>query len=89
LAVLHAMATATTLIYHLRESLLQSALLPLKSRVGATRLKKSHYDYIARVRMIYFISVWKRMARIYNGGSAWTTVLIALLPRSRSFTAAG
>ena len=48
LAVLHAMATATTLIYHLRESLLQSALLPLKSRVGATRLKKSHYDYIAK-----------------------------------------
>jgi propionyl-CoA carboxylase alpha chain len=48
LAVLHAMATATTLIYHLRESLLQSALLPLKSRVGATSLKKSHYDYIAK-----------------------------------------
>ena len=48
LAVLHAMATATTLIYHLRESLLQSALLPLQSRVGATRLKKGHYDYIAK-----------------------------------------
>ncbi len=47
-AVLHAMATATTLIYHLRESLLQSALLPLQSRVGATRLKKGHYDYIAK-----------------------------------------
>jgi propionyl-CoA carboxylase alpha chain len=48
LDVLHAMTTATTLIYHLRESLLQSALLPLKSRVGATSLKKSHYDYIAK-----------------------------------------
>ena len=48
IAVLHAMATATTLIYHLRESLLQSALLPLQSRVGATRLKKGHFDYIAK-----------------------------------------
>ena len=48
IAVLHAMATATTLIYHLRENLLQSALLPLQSRVGATRLKKGHYDYIAK-----------------------------------------
>lgn len=48
LDVLHAMATTTTLVYHLRENLVQSALLPLKSRVGATRSPKSHYDYIAK-----------------------------------------
>jgi propionyl-CoA carboxylase alpha chain len=46
--VLHAMATTTTLIYHLRENLVQSALLPLKSRVGAAIPPKSHYDYIAK-----------------------------------------
>jgi propionyl-CoA carboxylase alpha chain len=49
LNVLHAMAATTSLIYHLRENLLQSALLPLKSRVGATNLsEKSHYDYITK-----------------------------------------
>jgi propionyl-CoA carboxylase alpha chain len=48
LDVLHAMATTTTLIYHLRENLVQSALLPLKSRVGAASPSKSHYHYIAK-----------------------------------------
>jgi propionyl-CoA carboxylase alpha chain len=48
LDVLHAMATTTTLIYHLRENLVQSALLPLKSRVGAASPPKSHYHYIAK-----------------------------------------
>ena len=48
LDVLHAMATTTTLIYHLRENLVQSALLPLKSRVGGASPPKSHYDYIAK-----------------------------------------
>jgi propionyl-CoA carboxylase alpha chain len=48
LDVLHAMATTTTLIYHLRENLVQSALLPLKSRVGVASPPKSHYHYIAK-----------------------------------------
>ena len=48
LEVLHAMATTTTLIYHLRENLVQNSLLPLKSRVGASRPQKSHYDYITK-----------------------------------------
>jgi propionyl-CoA carboxylase alpha chain len=46
--VLHAMATTTTLIYHLRENLVQNSLLPLKSRVGAARPQKTHYDYITK-----------------------------------------
>jgi propionyl-CoA carboxylase alpha chain len=48
LDVLHAMATTTTLIYHLRENLVQNSLLPLKSSVGAARTQKSHYDYITK-----------------------------------------
>jgi len=46
--VLNAMATATTLIYHLRESLVQQSLLPLKARVGATSPTKLQYQYIAK-----------------------------------------
>ena len=45
---LHAMATTTTLIYHLRQNLVQNALIPLKSRVGAASPQRSHYDYIAK-----------------------------------------
>ena len=48
LASLHYMATATSLIYHLRESLVQSSLLPLKSRVGASSLQKAAYEYVAK-----------------------------------------
>ncbi|MEJ2657259.1 MAG: acetyl-CoA carboxylase biotin carboxylase subunit [Desulfobacterales bacterium] len=48
LDVLHAMAATTTLVYHLRQNLVQSSLLPLKSRVGATRLPRNHFDYIAK-----------------------------------------
>jgi len=48
LDVLHAMATTTTLIYHLRENLVQSSLLSLKSRVGTASPPKSHYHYIAK-----------------------------------------
>jgi propionyl-CoA carboxylase alpha chain len=48
LDILHAITTTTTLIHHLRENLVQSALLPLKSRVGATRPSQSHFDYIAK-----------------------------------------
>ncbi len=46
--VLHAMATATTLIYHLRENLVQNSLLPLKSRVGASSLQKGHCEYVIK-----------------------------------------
>ncbi len=48
LDVLHAMATTTTLIYHLRENLVKNSLLPLKSRVGGAKPQKSHYDYITK-----------------------------------------
>jgi propionyl-CoA carboxylase alpha chain len=46
--VLHAMATATTLIYHLRENLVQVALRPLKSRVGALPLASGYYEYVTK-----------------------------------------
>lgn len=46
--ILHAMATTTTLIYHLRENLVQSSLLPLTSRVGVTTVLKNHYHYIVK-----------------------------------------
>jgi len=46
--VLHAMATATTLTYHLRESLVQHSLLPLKPRVGSTISSKRSHDYVAK-----------------------------------------
>ena len=48
LDVLRAMATTTTLIYHLRQNLVQNALLPLKSRVGATSPHKRLFDYVAK-----------------------------------------
>ena len=49
LEVLHAMATVTTLIYHLRENLVQNSLLPLKSRVGtASTVVKGNYEYVAK-----------------------------------------
>jgi propionyl-CoA carboxylase alpha chain len=47
-AVLHAMALATTLIYHLRESLVQTSLIPLKPKVGATSAQKSPFVYVAK-----------------------------------------
>jgi propionyl-CoA carboxylase alpha chain len=60
LDVLHAMATTTTLIYHLRQNLVQNALIPLKSRVGAASVQKSHYDYIAKSEAdIYHIRLQK------------------------------
>jgi len=46
--ILHAMALATTLIYHLRENLVQDSLLPLKSRVGVSSSPKGPYEYVAK-----------------------------------------
>ncbi len=46
--VLTAMATATTLIYHLRENLVQKSLQPLMAKVGASSSIKPHYDYVAK-----------------------------------------
>lgn len=46
--VLHAMATATTLTYHLRENLVQVSLRPLKSRVGASTLARGYYEYVTK-----------------------------------------
>jgi propionyl-CoA carboxylase alpha chain len=46
--VLHAMALATTLIYHLRENLVQNSLLPLQSRVGVSSLTQGPYKYVTK-----------------------------------------
>ncbi len=46
--VLHPMAIATTLIYHLRENLLQDSLRPLKSRVGAVVAAKGYFEYVTK-----------------------------------------
>ncbi len=46
--VLNAMATATTLIYHLRENLVQKSLLPLKAKVGVSSPVKELYEYVAK-----------------------------------------
>ncbi len=46
--VLHSMAIATTLIYHLRENLLQDSLRPLKSRVGAAVTARTSYEYMTK-----------------------------------------
>ena len=46
--VLHAMALATTLIYHLRENLVQNSLLPLQSRVGVSSLTQGPYAYVTK-----------------------------------------
>ncbi len=46
--VLTAMATATTLIYHLRENLVQKSLLPLMAKVGVSSAFIPHYDYVAK-----------------------------------------
>ena len=52
--VLHAMATATTLIYHLRENLVQASLQPLKSRVGGTAPLRKYFDYVAKCQTDIF-----------------------------------
>ncbi len=46
--VLDAMAIATTLIYHLRENLMRSALLPLKSKVGVSGADKTCFSYVSK-----------------------------------------
>ncbi|MBU1566155.1 MAG: acetyl-CoA carboxylase biotin carboxylase subunit [Proteobacteria bacterium] len=46
--VLHAMALATTLIYHLRENLVQHSLLPLKSRVGVGSQHQGPNEYVTK-----------------------------------------
>jgi propionyl-CoA carboxylase alpha chain len=51
--VLIAMAMATTLIYHLRENLVQMSLLPLKAKVGASSSSKPHYDYVANEHIFH------------------------------------
>ena len=48
LDVLHRMAIATTLIYHLRENLVQTSLLPLQSRVGVSAPQTGGVGYVAK-----------------------------------------
>jgi propionyl-CoA carboxylase alpha chain len=45
---LHAMAIATTLIYHLREDLVRKSLLPLKPKVGAVVSAQKQQDYVVK-----------------------------------------
>lgn len=59
--VLHPMTIATTLIYHLRESLLQDSLRPLKSRVGAAVAAREYFEYVAKYEEhIFQISLKKQ-----------------------------
>ena len=44
----HFMAIAATLIYHLRENLIQNSLLPLQARVGSTPSFKRQVAYVAK-----------------------------------------
>lgn len=46
--VLHSMAIATTITYHLRESLVQHSLLPLRAKVGASQANRKIYEYVAK-----------------------------------------
>lgn len=46
--VLHGMALATTLVYHLRENLAQHSLLQLQAKVGATPLAWKTSQYVAK-----------------------------------------
>lgn len=45
---LHVMAIAATLIYHLREDLVQHSLLPMRAQVGSTAPPKRRHAYIAK-----------------------------------------
>jgi len=45
---MHYMALATTLIYHLRETLVRQSLLPLKSTVGVSSPEKTSFSYVAK-----------------------------------------
>lgn len=45
---LHAMALATTLIYHLRENLVQNSLIPLKSKVGVSSSPRGPFTYVVK-----------------------------------------
>ncbi|EKD38270.1 MAG: Propionyl-CoA carboxylase, alpha subunit, partial [uncultured bacterium] len=66
--VLHAMAVATTLIYHLRENLVQNSLLPLQSRVGVSLLHQGPYEYVTKSDQDIFPI---RLENISSGGLHW------------------
>lgn len=59
--VLHSMAIATTLIYHLRENLVQDSLRPLKSRVGVIIAARGYFEYVTKyAEHIFHIRLEKR-----------------------------
>ncbi|MFH0785879.1 MAG: acetyl/propionyl/methylcrotonyl-CoA carboxylase subunit alpha [Pseudomonadota bacterium] len=59
--VLHSMAIATTLIYHLRENLVQDSLRPLKSRVGVIVVARGYFEYVTKhEEYIFHIRLEKR-----------------------------
>jgi propionyl-CoA carboxylase alpha chain len=60
--VLHAMVLATTLIYHLRENLVQNSLLPLQSRVGVSSLHQGPYEYVTKSKDDIFPIVLKKIS---------------------------
>ncbi len=70
------MAIATTLIYHLRENLVQDSLRPLKSRVGyTTSATRDYFEYVTKAKEhIFHIRLEKRM-RICSG-RYWSTIRI-------------
>ncbi|MFV0437440.1 MAG: acetyl-CoA carboxylase biotin carboxylase subunit [Desulfopila sp.] len=49
-ATMHCMALATTLIYHLRETLIRQSLIPLKSTVGVSVPEPASFVYMAKVK---------------------------------------
>jgi propionyl-CoA carboxylase alpha chain len=73
------MALATTLIYHLRESLVQQSLLPLKSTVGVSSPEKTSFSYVAKSESDIFSILLENRAgtpqwRIEIEGTAYTVL---------------
>jgi len=64
---MHFMALATSLIYHLRETLLQNALLPLKSTVGVSSPEKTCFNYVAKSDK----DIFPIQLQHQNGGMQW------------------
>jgi len=76
---LHYMALATTLIYHLRETLVQQSLLPLKSTVGVSSPEKTSFSYVAKSESDIFSILLENRAgtpqwRIEIEGTAYTVL---------------
>ena len=79
--VLTAMATATTLIYHLRENLVQKSLEPLMAKVGVSSSLKTHYDYVAKCgESIFHIRLENKDDDLHWQVRVGTTVYLVTIP---------